>query len=193
MSKIILLDIDCVLLIWRDGFYKYMEHAGVKFIKDAGDELHYDMTKHFDLTSDEVYEHIGRFNDGHWTFGVIDPIEGSQNAIKELTAMGYRFVAISCCSTTTQSVALRKANLYNLFGDVFDAVHCIGIRDSKNNLLSKHEPTFWIEDNFKNCVDGLKFGHDCILLTHPWNENEQHDDISRCDSWAEIVKYIKNS
>lgn len=190
-NKIILVDVDSVLLSWRDGFKLYMYHQGHEWL-DIEDM--YNMSKHFNLAKDEIYKHIVHFNDGHWEFGALSPVEGAVNGMKLLSEeLGYRFVAISSCSINPQSKALRQANLYNIFGDVFDAVHCVAIEESKETHLADYEPTFWIEDNFKNCVDGIKYGHSCILLNQKWNENDQNDQIKRCFSWHEIVDFIREN
>lgn len=186
-SKIILVDVDSVLLLWREGFKLYMKHQGHEWI-DIPDD--YDMSKHFDLTFDEVYEHIIQFNDGHWEFGVLQPVAGAVDGMKMLSKLGYRFVVISACSVNPQAQALRRANLYTVFGDIFDAVHCVNIHESKETHLADYESTFWIEDNFKNCVDGIKYGHKCLLLNYSWNEDDENDDIIRCSDWAQVIHFI---
>ena len=113
-SNIILVDVDSVLLKWRDGFRLYMKHQGHEWL-DIDDD--YDMSQHFNLTYDEVYEHILQFNNGHWEFGALHPVDCAVNNVKRLTdTLGYRLVAITACSITPQSKALRQANLYNEFG-----------------------------------------------------------------------------
>ena len=32
--------------------------------------------------------------------------------------------------------------------------------------------------------------HDAILIDRPWNHDEDHNDVMRCNSWPEIVQYI---
>lgn len=189
-SKTILVDVDSVLLKWRDGFRLYMNHQGHEWLDIETD---YDISQHFDLSYDEVYGHILQFNNGHWEFGVLEPIDGAVAGIKMLIKLGYRFAVITACSVQPQAKALRQANLYNVFGDAFDAVHCVDIHESKETHLEDYEPTFWIEDNFKNCVDGVKYGHKCLLLTHPWNENEESSDIIRCSDWTQVVDFIRQN
>jgi len=189
-NKIILVDVDSVLLLWRDGFKLYMKHLGHEWLDIEND---YNMSNHFDLSENEVHNHIIQFNNGHWEFGVLQPVEGAVDGMKALAEMGYKFVAISSCSIHPQSKALRQANLYNIFGDVFNFVHCVAINESKETHLADYEPTFWIEDNFKNCVDGLKYRHKCILLNQKWNENDHNDKIVRCYTWLEVVDFIKEN
>lgn len=190
-NKTILIDVDSVLLKWRRGFRSYMEHQGHEWIDS--DSEYYLISKHYDLLHDDVVEHMTIFNNGHWEFGTLEPVTGSVEAMGTLVDMGFRFVAISSCSTNPTAIALRKANLYNVFGDIFDAVHCVEVHTTKETHLADYEPTFWIEDNFKNCVDGLKYSHKCILLEYPWNQEEKNSDITVCSNWSDAVSYIKNN
>lgn len=191
-NDIILIDVDSVLLEWRRGFRSYMHHQGHKWID--GEAESYIISRHFELLHDEVVDHVNNFNNGHWEFGTLTPVEGAVEGMQQLVDMGFRFVAISSCSINPTAIALRKANLYNVFGDVFDAVHCVEIYSSKETHLADYEPTFWIEDNLKNCVDGLKYGHKCLLLSYAWNDHEKADhNIKVCDEWSDIVSYIKDN
>lgn len=189
-NNIILIDCDGVLLLWRDSFKLYMQHQGHEWLNVKDD---YRVAQHFNLSVDEVYQHMKRFNDGHWLFGTLKPIEDAVSGMKTLSKMGYRFIAITSCSSNPTSKVLRQANLYNIFGDVFDDVHCVPIYESKKPHLAEYEPTFWIEDNFKNCVDGIKYGHTGILLTQIWNRIYEDNDIKRCDKWPEIVDFIEEN
>jgi FMN phosphatase YigB (HAD superfamily) len=189
-NKTILIDADSVLLRWRHGFRSYMKHKGHEWLNI---ETNYDMTQHFNASSEEVYEHLNLFNNGHWRIGTLSPVAGAVEGMARLANMGYRFVVISSFSTNAQAIALRQANLYNVFGDVFDNVYCIGVGKHKRDHLSKYESAFWIEDNYDNCVDGLKYGHKCILLAYPWNQHNVNSDIAVCDNWDDIVDYIGNN
>lgn len=185
--KPILIDVDGVLLKWLDSFTIYMHHKGYKWI-DLPIQS-YDLSHHFLISKKEVDDNVEIFNDGHWEFGTLKPENGALKALKQFN---NPLVAISSCSTNIQAIALRKANLYNYFGDRFKAVHCVGVEESKKTHLADYEPTIWIEDNYHNCIDGLEYGHKCILLTKPWNKNYSHPDITRCENWDQIVEEIKN-
>ena len=191
-NKIILVDVDSVLLEWRKGFRDYMHNQGHKWVDREAES--YIISRHFELLHDEVVEHVYNFNNGHWEFGTLTPVNGAVEGMNELVEMGFRFVAISSCSINPTAIALRKANLFNVFGSIFDAVHCVEIHSSKETHLADYEPTFWIEDNLKNCMDGLKYGHNCILLSYPWNDHKDAtDDIKVCGSWKGIISHIKSN
>ncbi len=188
MSKIILSDVDGVLLDWMDRFTGYMVSEGYSIQEDSHNQ--YDLGTVFNITEKEALEEITKFNDDEWTFGTLQACDGAEEAISILSKLGYSFVAITSCSEKSEVVNLRKANLYNVFGDVFDEVHCIGVHQDKTETLEKYEQTFWIEDRFSHALEGLNAGHNAILIDRSWNQNEDHPLITRCHSWAEIVQYI---
>lgn len=185
-SKIILVDCDGVLLYWLDAFNRFMAHQGF-FTTNPG---HFTLPEHYGLSENDMNDYINRFNMGHWEFGTLPPYADAQYGVKSLHDMGYKFVVITSCSTHPQAIALRKANLYHHFGDVFDSVHCIDLHDTKKTHLAEYEPTYWIEDNPKNAEDGLIYNHNCILMLHSWNKNFKNNKIKIVSNWAEIVEYI---
>ncbi len=188
MSKIILSDVDGVLLDWMDRFTDYMVSEGYSIKEDSHNQ--YDLGSVFNITEKEALEEITKFNDDEWTFGTLRACDGAEEAISILSKLGYSFVAVTSCSERSEVVNLRKANLYNIFGDVFEEVHCIGVHANKTSTLEKYEQTFWIEDRFEHAVEGADVGHTCILIDRPWNQGEYYPLIMRCHSWAEIVQYI---
>jgi len=189
-NNIILVDIDGCCLDWLGAFIVYMKHQGHEWDYSLGEPQQYNLAPHFHLDNSVIETNIVKFNTGHWEFGTLKPIKGATAGINKLVDWGYKLVAITSCSTNPLTVALRKANLYNYFGDVFDAVHCVDMMESKRTHLADYEPTYWIEDHVNNCADGLKYGHTCLLLKQLWNETASHPDLVRCDDWSEIVKFI---
>lgn len=190
-SNIILTDVDGVLLDWFSAFRRYMKTLGLK----EGKMVHTDhdkMYKFFGLKdNDEMFEYVEVFNSGHWEFGTLPALDLAVDGVNALHSVGYRFVAITSCSTAPQAVALRKANLYNIFGDVFDEVHCVDVGESKRTHLADYEPTFWIEDKASAAEDGLDYGHNSILIAQTWNAGITVDNrIKRCYDWREIENYI---
>jgi len=89
-----------------------------------------------------------------------------------------------------QAFVLRRANLYSIFGDVFDTVHCLDLKDGKKSHLMQYKPTFWIEDKMDMCLQGVDAGHKCILMDYVWNKNQHNDYVEKCSDWDAIVAYI---
>lgn len=187
-KKILLLDVDDVLLNWYSGFERYMRHLGY----ESNGSVDWDLSKRFDTSKKEMEKIIKTFNK-RWEFGTLDPLPNAQKVMKKLSKDGWRFVAISSCSTDLATIALRRTNLYWCYGDIFDAVHCLNLGESKESHLADYNPTWWIEDKFENAVAGLKFGHKSILLNYPTNKDMHHPDLIRCDGWKNIYDIIKNN
>jgi len=187
-NKVILVDVDGCLLNWLDRFVDYMHSEGYTTYLDDPDQ--YNLESFFDVPAEDVYKRITTFNDDHWKFGTLDTYKGTKEAMSLLVDLGYRFVAITSCSDKESVADLRRANLYNIFGDVFDKVHCIALHKDKGPILRQYEPTFWIEDRFSHAIEGAIAGHTAILIDRPWNQDEYEALVTRCHSWAEIVQYI---
>lgn len=188
-DKIILVDCDGVLLDWLSAFTRFMSAGGIE--PHPGDSSMYNLGPYFGISDDKVFDYITEFNNGHWEFGTLPALPGSVRNIRRLVNdEGYRFVAITSCSTGPQTVALRKANLYNVFGDIFDNVHCVDLGESKKTHLGSYEKTWWIEDKPSACEEGLDYGHKCILLDQSWNQDYEHTEIYRAMNWTDIVNKI---
>lgn len=188
MKKRILIDCDGVLLCWSSAFIKYMkdeEHSTY-----LGGQDRYNIENFFDMPSEDVIDRITKFNDGHWRFGTLKPYEDTVEAISILVKLGYSFVVITSCSDKPEVINLRKANLYSVYGNIFEEVHCIGLYKNKIEILQKYESAFWIEDTPSHAIDGAKLGHKAILIGQIWNQDQDDDMVHRCKNWAEIVKYI---
>jgi len=186
--KIILVDVDGVCLDWREGFMRFMTNLGYSAHPEF--ETEYLLGSYFGLTDGEFYRQVEIFNSGRWEFGTLKAEPGAVSSINALAELGYRFIAISACSSQKQAFVLRRANLYNIFGEVFDEVHCLDIKDGKKSHLAYHEPTFWIEDKMSTCLEGVDAGHKCILINQVWNEDQHDDRVERCQDWDAVVAYV---
>jgi 5'(3')-deoxyribonucleotidase len=185
-DKIILTDCDGVLLSWLSAFNRFMVHQGFNPIELS----QFTTPSHYGISEEQINDYVTTFNSGHWEFGTLPPYRDAQNGVKQLFEMGYRFVVITSCSSHPQTIALRRANLFNHFGDVFEHVHCIDVGESKRSHLADYEPSIWIEDTPRHAEDGLIYGHNCILMTEQWNKNYNNDRIKRVHNWDEIVNHI---
>ncbi len=187
-KKIILTDIDGCLLNWREGFMRFMLNRGFSIHPEF--EANYLLTSFYNVDDNEFFKQVEIFNSGRWEFGTLKAVSGAVKAINALTDLGYRFIGISACSSSKQAFVLRRSNLYNIFGDVFDAVHCLDIKDGKRSHLMQHKPTFWIDDKMDMCLQGIDAGHKCILMDYIWNRDQHDDRVERCQDWDAAVAYI---
>lgn len=173
MSNLILTDVDDTLLIWLKGFEFFLEKEhDIKVSETPPDG--WALGEWMGIPEDKVRPYIEEFNHDSWEFGCLPVLEHAKSQLSMLNqAYGYRFVAISSCSNHPLTVALRKANLFHIFGDVFEEVHCLPLAQHKSDYLKNYEPTWWVEDRYVNAVEGLECGHKPIMLRNSQNIKDE--------------------
>ena len=190
MSKTILTDCDGVLLDWVEGFSAWMEVRGFQRLPDY--EYHYTIEKWYDLTHEEAMEHVSIYN-ASAGIGFLPPYLDSVKYVKLLNEVyGYRFIVITAMGHDPYAIELRKRNLQEVFGDVFDDVKVVGLLKSKREILELYEPTIWIEDKPSAAEEGHEVGHRTFLFEHGHNgDMSTSHGITRVHEWKEIYNEIK--
>jgi len=200
-NRIILTDVDGVLLEWEHHFSKWMLQR-TRFNKD-GTKYHpfkllpdkektYNMEDRFGLTKDEIRNEIREFNRSAW-MATQRPMLGSQTWVKLLAAEGWTFIPITSQTSDIPGQQLRKKRLGELFGEhIFTNYHILGTGADKDSALAEFHDTglYWVEDKPKNAVLGLKYGLKPILIDHPYNQDCNHPDIIRVSNWKQIHEIV---
>jgi len=200
-NRIILTDVDGVLLEWEHHFTKWMlqrtlfDERGARYhphrlLPDK--ENTYEMAERFGVTKDEIRKHIREFNRSAW-MGTQRPMLESQTWVKLLAAEGWTFIPITSQTSDIPAQQLRKRRMGELFGDhVFTNYHILGTGADKDSALSEFHDTrlYWVEDKPKNAVAGLKYGLKPILIDHPYNQDFNHPDIIRVSNWKQIHELL---
>lgn len=194
MDKTILVDCDDVLISWIDGFRRFcVIEKGVVLHTHEPDA--WNMAEWLGQPSEVVHRWIEEFNGNSWEFGALPPLLDAQNALAILSSYGYRFTCVSSCSSRRDVYNLRRANLHNHFGDVFSSVICLDVGVSKKTVLETFAPTIWVEDNYKNALEGHEVGHKAFVLRRRHNrmlERDSHPEITWVDSWHDIIEWFDN-
>ena len=200
-NRIILTDVDGVLLEWEHHFTKWMLQKTL--FDDRGSRYHphrllpdkqdtYWMEERFGLTKNEIRIQIREFNRSAW-MGTQRPMLGSQTWVKLLAAEGWTFIPITSQTSDKPAQELRKRRLGELFGEhVFTNYHILGTGADKDSALAEFHNTglYWVEDKPANAVAGLKYGLKPILIDHPYNKDLNHDGIIRENNWQDIHKIL---
>ena len=200
-NRIILTDVDGVLLEWEHHFTKWMlqrtlfDERGARYhphrlLPDK--ENTYEMAERFGVTTDEIRKHIREFNRSAW-MGTQRTMLESQTWVKLLAAEGWTFIPITSQTSDIPAQQLRKRRLGELFGDhVFVNYHILGTGADKDSALAEFHNTglYWVEDKPKNAVAGLKYGLKPILIDHPYNQDFDHPDVIRVSNWQDIHKLL---
>ena len=200
-NRIILTDVDGVLLEWEHHFTKWMLQRTLFDEKGAryhpyrllpNKENTYEMAERFGLTVTEIRKEIREFNRSAW-MGTQRPMLESQTWVKLLAAEGWTFIPITSQTSDIPAQELRKRRLGELFGDhVFTNYHILGTGADKDGALAEFHNTglYWVEDKPKNAVAGLKYGLKPILIDHPYNQDFDHPEVIRVSNWQDIHKIV---
>ena len=190
-NKIILTDIDGVILDWEEGFSIWMEHHG--HTKVEGSEFMYNIGTRYDMSGDAAHKLIKQFNESA-AIGFLPPLRDAQYYVKLLhEKYQYRFIAITSLSLDPYAKQLRERNLAKLMGDAFIDVICLDTGADKDEELVKFKDSglYWIEDKPENAEAGLKYGLKPIIIEHEHNKDHDVDGIECAYDWEEIYNIIE--
>jgi beta-phosphoglucomutase-like phosphatase (HAD superfamily) len=200
-DRIILTDVDGVLLEWEHHFTKWMLQKS--YFDEQGNRYYphkllpnkqneYEMANRFGVSKKEIRALIREFNRSAW-MGTQRPMEESQTWVKLLAAEGWTFIPITSQTSDIPAQELRKRRLGELFGDhVFTNYHILGTGADKDSALAEFHGTglYWIEDKPHNAVAGLKYGLNPILIDHQYNRDFSHPDVQRVSNWKQIHEIL---
>lgn len=191
-NKLIITDVDGVILDWGAHFHAYMQSHGHQKAHD--NPSYWQETYYPHLSDIEAKKMVYHFNTSAWMMG-LPPLRDARSGVGRLVEHGYQFIAITAMGTDRFSLLARNYNLENLFGkDVF--VDVIGTdmydHNSKRAELRGYEGHYWIEDRVENAILGTEMGLDTILMDHAYNADfgESEHGIKRVSCWANICDFI---
>lgn len=188
--KIILVDCDGVLLDWTETFCEWMSARGLT--QQPGAQGYYCIQDQFDISAAEAKKYTRLFNESA-AIGFLKPFRDAVPWIQALNLdHGYRFHVITSLSNDPFAVRLRKQNLENWFGDVFDRILCLDTGSDKDAALAEYRDSglWWVEDKPENAIAGLDCGLKPILLEHDHNVDCGHAGIIRAKNWQEIYQRV---
>ena len=189
-DKIILTDVDGVLLDWEWAFAIWMQERG--YVQRPNAKDYYKIDEQFEnLTWPEAKKFTRLFNESA-AIGFLPPLRDSVYWVKRINEqLGYRFHAITSLSTDVNAGKLRRMNLEKYYGDVFDEVICLETGSDKHEALDKYTGTgrWWIEDKPENADVGYARGLKSILLEHGHNMNHECP-YPIVKNWQEIFALI---
>ena len=191
--RIILTDVDGVLLEWENHFANWMINKGYQ--QKPGREKVYSMDRRYGLTKKKKEELIKEFNNSAW-MGTQEPMPESQTWVKLLHAEGWTFIPITSQTRDIPAQELRKRRLRDLFGGtVFSNFFILDTGADKNSALAEFHGTrlWWVEDKPENALLGLEYDLKPILIDHLYNRKFKHTAIKRVSNWKEIRTIINSN
>jgi len=189
MDKLILTDVDGVLLNWEYAFNIWMKRHGYTPKEDSGNI--YDIGEKYGLTQEKKRELVKFFNESA-AIGFLPPLRDAIHYVRELHVKhGYVFHVLTALSNDHQAQELRRQNLEKLFGEtVFEKFIYCDTGADKDEILAPYSGTnlLWIEDKVENAKLGLELGLDSILIEH--GHNMLTTDIPLMKDWKAVYEYV---
>lgn len=191
-NKIILTDIDGVVLDWEEGFTIWMDHNGHQLVDDY--QYKYDVAKRYGLNKETSDKLVRQFN-ASAAIGFLPPLRDAQYYMKLLHEKHkYKFIAVTSLSLDPYAQKLRERNLAKLFGDnTFQEVICLDTGADKDDILIdlsyEYQGCYWIEDKIVNAQLGSDIGYDSILMEHG-HSLKANGDFKVVKNWEEIYNEV---
>ena len=192
-NRIILTDVDGVLLEWENHFAIWMLTKGYQ--QKPGKEKIYSMDRRYGITKKRKEDLIKEFNNSAW-MSTQTPLPESQTWVKLLHAEGWTFIPITSQTTDIPAQELRKRRLQELFGGtVFSNFFILDTGANKDSALAEFHGTglWWVEDKPENALLGLEYGLKPLLMDHKYNRKFKHSNIKRVSNWKEIRTIINSN
>lgn len=193
-NKLILVDVDGVLLDWKNGFLQFMAIEGIV----EKDNSKYHVWEWMETKDKkEIDEEKGRFmieffNRSAW-MRFLDPLRDVVDIVKALKAKGYEFKAITSMHTDKPAQELRKMNIAEIFGEgTISDITFLPTGADKTEALSKYEGSgaWWIEDKVENAKIGKDLGLTPIIIEHEYNKDQYVHEIPTAKFWSTVYKHI---
>ena len=194
-NKIILTDIDGVVLDWEESFAIWMDYNGHQLVDDY--QYKYDVAKRYGMDKETSNKLVRQFN-ASAAIGFLPPLRDAQYYIKLLHEKHkYKFIAVTSLSLDPYAQKLRERNLAKLFGDnTFQEVICLDTGADKDDVLIdlsyEYEGCYWIEDKIVNAQLGSDIGYDSILMEHG-HSLKANGNFKVVKSWEMIYDEILGS
>ena len=192
-EKIILTDVDGVLVSWIDRFHEWMSKRGFEVI----DESQYSIEGKFQINKELANNLANEFSNCEEIMTLRAFDDAKEYVTRIAQEFGYKFRVITSLSNEVKTQRWRRINLESNFGPVFDEIICLPHGDNKHTTLLDYEKSklIWVEDKVENAELGSWLGLNSFLINRPYNQYRNWNSnikFNRIDSWKEIYEYVKS-
>lgn len=180
MNKTIIVDVDGVILDYHKGIIEAYEEHYIECDSPT------DLEDVFSPTVGKGF--IALFNQTT-KFSELKPYRDADVYLKKLYDEGYTIKLITACGDSLNTQQLRLDNLRNVFGDIFDEIHMIGLGKSKYEYLKSYTETdfVYIDDSYDHYLDAETLGLDAIMMETEFNKSIK---TKRVKNWIKLYEYI---
>jgi len=195
-QKAVIIDCDEILLNHLGGFKKYVEKY--HDIQTVGEPEQYNLQEWLQCDGEQVMDLLKNFNFYSYEFGLLEPMDQyvvDRMQFLEMFHPEVAFIVVTKSGTFGHGEVLRKVNLHNVFGDIFDDIIILENYQSKRgtyNLLSKkYDIVTVVDDHLANIDVALELGLDAVVLQCRHNTNEKDNPkYNFVTDWREMADYI---
>lgn len=189
--KLILTDVDGVILQWPKAFGTYIKEIGLVPLNHTIQQF-YEVSELLDITDEEANKLVLQFHNSEH-FKYLTPYYDALTYLHKMAGEGYRFIAISAVGDTEHIYQSRLDNLNKYFFHVFEDLHIVAPHTSKIPYLSKYNNAIWIEDSLKHAKSGVEVGHLTFFMDRGDLRNETAEPpMITVESWKDVYDYLKN-
>jgi len=182
-DKLILTDVDGVLLDWPEQFHRWMAYRGYQ--RKEPDMPVYYQEQQYGLSQREAKRQVGEFLGSAWMMG-LPAYKDARQGVARLVEAGYRFHAITAIDDDPYVTQLRMMNLQDMFGkDAFVELTCVGFDADKTHALEPYRGSGlpWIEDKIANAELGVEMGLSSYLLEHLYSADYENERVVKVNDW----------
>lgn len=197
-KKALLIDTDDVLLDYAQGVTKFAKSQyGLDPVSEV---ISYDLEKSFNISSVMVEHLLNHFNTNSYKFGLIPVIDSYVKIAMIQLRRNYPdvdLIVVTKCGTLSLTVALRKVNLANEFGDgTFDDIYFLEPSESKfqvfEKLKKRYDIVAVVDDYIGNIKDAQRLNLNTIVYERNHNVHFKDDPkYTFFSNWEDIYKHIE--
>lgn len=192
-KELVIFDCDDILLDYIGGFGKFVkEHYG---IEPVGKPSEYDLAGWINAEPIQIREMMKHFNERSYEFGLLKPVDQYVVEMVQKLVLKYKnkveFMIVTKCGSMGYGGVLRKVNVINTFGDIFDDIIILEHYESKKgtfNRLKRNYNIITVVDDYIGNIDVAKeLKINTLVLKRDHNERfidkNKYDFV---DNWNEM-------
>lgn len=197
-QKAVILDCDEILLNHLGGFKKYVQ----KYydIETVGEPQQYNLQDWLCCDAEQVMDLLKNFNFYSYEFGLLEPMdEYVVDKMKELRSRypDVAFIVVTKSGTFGHGEVLRKVNLINVFGDIFDDIIILENYQTKRGtymiLQNRYDVLTVVDDHLVNIDVAKEVGLDTVVLECSHNvAQKDNPNYNFVQDWRGMFTYLDN-
>lgn len=198
-ERVIITDIDGVVLDWEEGFHEWMKQHQNEFddLADLSQGM-YGVHNMYGISKERARLFVNQYNESA-AAAFLEPYREAEKYIPLIAEeFDYRFIALTSFGREPYSMHLRKNLLRETCGEVWDDIIILDMGSDKDEALAElkkhYNGCLWVEDKPENALAGAKHGFDSLLISHSHNQDFDFGDheVRYVKDWKEIYEYVRS-